>query len=257
MPSAKDIHVAPISAQDARRIVAQFHYSGKVVNNSQLHFGVFLNGKALGAMQFGPPMDKSKLLPLVINTAWNGMLELNRMAFADALPRNSESRSIGVAMRLIRQHYPAVEWVVSFADATQCGDGTIYRASGFVLTQVKHNSTLWQAPDGSVVANMTLTKAQHITANGGAASMATYKAKGYKPLPGFQLRYIYFLNPAARDRLTCPILPFSDIERLGASMYKGQTRARSTDSGATNDQLGGGGANPTRALISEGAENNG
>jgi hypothetical protein len=39
---------------------------------------------------------------------------------------------------------------VSFADGTQCGDGTIYRASGFVLTGIKENDQIWQAPSGEV-----------------------------------------------------------------------------------------------------------
>ena len=248
--SAKDIVVRPITSAAARQIVARFHYSGKSVQNSQLHFGVFLDGKCLGAMQFGPPMDRRKLLPLVEGTGWNGMIELNRMAFADALPRNSESRALGVALRMMRKAYPHLEWVVSFADGTQCGDGTIYRAAGFVLTQIKNNSTLWIGPAGDVVANMTLTKGKHILESGGKASMDVYKARGYKPLPGFQLRYLYFLNPAARERLTCPVLPFSAIDAAGARMYRGQ-RARSTDSGAPGDQPGGGGATPTRALITD------
>jgi len=46
----------------------ELHYSGKVVPNSQLHIGVFLHGKLEGAMQFGPPMDKRKVLPLVEDT---------------------------------------------------------------------------------------------------------------------------------------------------------------------------------------------
>jgi hypothetical protein len=249
VPSAKALHVAPISAPDARRIVARFHYSGKVVNNSQLHLGVFLDGQAHGVMSFGPSMDKRRMLPLVTGTAWNGMLELNRMAFSDALPRNSESRALSVAMRLIKKHYPAVEWVVSFADGTQCGDGTIYRASGFVLTQVKQNSTLWISPTGEVVSQMTLTNGSRILSSGGSASMSSRAAKGWRQLAGFQLRYIYFLNPAARARLTCPVLPFSDIERLGAGMYKGQSRARSKASVVPSDQLGEGGATPTRALL--------
>jgi hypothetical protein len=68
MATAKEIIVKPISSQDASRIVKRIHYSGKVVNNSQLHFGVFLNGRCEGAMQFGPSLDKSKLQGLVTGT---------------------------------------------------------------------------------------------------------------------------------------------------------------------------------------------
>ena len=67
---------------------------------------------------------------------------MNRLAFTDMLPRNSESRALGIALRMIRKHYPHIEWIVSFADACQCGDGTIYRAAGFILTAIKINKDL-------------------------------------------------------------------------------------------------------------------
>lgn len=44
---------------------------------------------------------------------------------------------------------------------------------------------------------------------------------GAQRLPGFQLRYIYFIDPKWRKRLTVPELPFSEIDRRGAGMYKG------------------------------------
>jgi len=85
---AKKIIVKPISSRDANLTIKRYHYSGKVVNNSQLHLGVFMDGKCGGAMQFGPSLDKRKMLGLVKGTLWNEFLELNRMAFADWLPRN-------------------------------------------------------------------------------------------------------------------------------------------------------------------------
>ena len=57
--------------------------------------------------------------------------------------------------------------------------------------------------------------------------MAAYKAMGFRPLEGFQLRYVYFINAAARERLTTPVLPFSIIDELGARMYRGK-RPRDT-----------------------------
>lgn len=240
MGEAKDIVLRPIPARDANALVRRVHYSGKVVNNSQFHIGVFYHGNLEGAMQFGPSLDKRKIMGLVEGTGWNGFLELNRLAFTDTLPRNSESRALGIAMRLLRKHAPQVQWVVSFADGTQCGDGTIYRASGFVLTGIKPNDQIWQMPDGEVATRMvatdtrrperkrllsrvTMTKGTHIHETGGA-SMRPFIEAGAKPLMGFQLRYIYFIDPTARERLTVPVLPFSEIERCGAGMYKGQKR---------------------------------
>jgi hypothetical protein len=272
---AKRLEVRPISASDANRIVKALHYSGKVVNNSQLHLGVFLDGKCGGAMQFGPSLDKRKIQPLVRGTLWNEFIELNRMAFADWLPRNGESRCLGYAMRWIRKTYPHIKWVVSFADGTQCGDGTIYRASGFVLTGIKENNQIWEAPEGkvfsrtsvtdgrskqqqqqqakAVISRTTTTKGGHICETG-ASSMKKYKESGWKPKSGFQLRYVYFIDQDARNRLTVPVLPFSEIDRLGAGMYKGKTRERSADSGTPGNQSGRGGAIPTRSLQTPGGE---
>ena len=247
MATAKDIHVAPISQKDAAALIKRVHYSGKIVNNSVLHLGVFLDGKLEGAMQFGSSLDKRKIQGLVENTGWNSFIELNRMAFTDKLPRNSESRAIGIAMRLIKKHYPHIEWVISFADGTQCGDGTIYRASGFILTGLKVNTQVWQAPDEGqsfsrmsltdgkskqqqqqakqIISRTTTTKGNHILETGGS-TMRPYIEAGWKPKKGFQLRYIYFLNPEAKQRLTVPIIPFSKIAEMGAGMYKGQKITR-------------------------------
>lgn len=203
-------------------------------------------------MSFGSPLDKRKVLPLVEDTEWSGMLELNRMAFSDVLPRNSESRAMAVAFRLIKKHYPHIEWVLSFSDGTQCGDGTIYRAAGFVLTQVKQNSSLYETPCGTPIARMTWDSAtpehraviakQYGMMKFDASSFLakTAKLNGMKSLTGYQLRYIYFLNPTARERLTVPVLPFSKIDEMGAGMYKGKPKrdkqAMATTSGTAEGQ---------------------
>ena len=228
MATAKDIIVKPITAAAANKVVKAVHYSGKVVNNSALHFGAFLNNKLEGVMSFGSPLDKRKVLPLVEGTQWNGMLELNRMAFSDVLPRNSESRCIAVAFRMIKKHYPHIEWVISFSDGSQCGDGAIYRASGFVLTQIKENSQIRINPKtGEAMQSMAAFHAGE-----------SRNFSKWEKLKGYQLRYIYFLNQDAKKRLTVPILPFSEIDKMGAKMYKG-IAYKAGDSG---DQSRSGGA---------------
>lgn len=256
MPTAKDIRVAPIASSDSNALVKRLHYSGTVVHNSQLHLGVFIDGRLEGAMQFGPSMFRRQLMHLVSDTKWNGFLELNRMAFSERLPRNSESRALGVACRMIRKQYPHVEWLVTFADGTQCGDGTIYRAAGFLLTGVRKNTSIWKAPDSDEIITdatvktaahaarrsdtlvavtvkkgghitgkvnrTTSTKGVHTLSTNGGASMRRYADAGWAPIPGFQMRYIRFQNPAARERLTVPVLPYSAIGEAGASMYRGE-----------------------------------
>lgn len=234
MSDAKAIRLAPIASADAERLVRRLHYSGKVVNNSFLHFGVFLGEQLEGAISIGPSMDKGKLIGLVRDTAWNGFAEINRMAFSERLPRNSESRAIAIALRLIRKRYPHLQWLVSFADATCCGDGTIYRASGAVLTSILPNKTIYVMPTGDRVANLVLTAdwdtplVQDIARRMGVPHrfrrLSEWGRLGAYRAPGFQLRYVYFLNASARARLTVPEIPFARIGELGAAMYLGKAR---------------------------------
>ena len=142
MGRAKEIIVKVIPPKIANDFVKKHHYSGTVVANSQLHFGAFLDGKLHGVLSYGPSMDKSKLITLVEGTKWNEFIELNRMAFDDYLPRNSESFCIAKSIKLIKKNAPHIKWIVSFADGCSCGDGTIYRASNFVLTSLKKNANI-------------------------------------------------------------------------------------------------------------------
>ena len=239
MASAKDIIVKVIPQKTASEFVKKHHYSGKVVNNSSLHFGVFLDGKLHGAMQFGPPLDKRKVLGLVVDEAgkpaqWNDMLELNRMAFDDVLPPNSESRCISVAVRLIRKNAPHIKWILSFADGMQCGDGTIYRASGFKLTGFSSGS-MWLLPEelremngGPVAHRMkvqdkcsALSKYIMARTNGKNLTMEKYAEKfGGSICDGYMLRYIKIIDP--KYHLSVPEIPFSKIDEIGAGMYKGE-----------------------------------
>lgn len=48
------------------------------------------------------------------------------------------------------------------------------------------------------------------------------QASGAQLLEGYNLRYMYFIDKAYKDKLTVPILPFSKIDEIGAGMYKGE-----------------------------------
>jgi hypothetical protein len=243
MTSAKAIRVAPIAGPDARRIVEAYHYSGTTVRNSQVHLGVFLAGRLEGCMSFGPPMDRSKVLGLVRDTSWAGMVELNRMAFSDRLPRNSESRALAIAARMFKTLGPQVEWILSFADGAQCGDGTIYRAAGFWLTAIRRNGQIFVTPRGVKFIRKSFNTCAGVRRAvraelGPVSTTAEAVRAGAKCLPGFQLRYLLPLNETVRGRLTVPILDHSAIDTAGARMYLGH--ASEAQDGAPDIQSGGG-----------------
>lgn len=261
MGRVKEIIVKPILASAARDFIRKHHYSGKVVQNSVLHFGCFLNGMLGGVMQFGSSLDKRKAQGLVKGTGWNDFLELNRIAFSNLLPRNSESRCISIALKLIKKHYPHIRWIISFADGCQCGDGTIYRASGFVLTGIKENHSLLQFPSGDILAAMTIEahftlpiikkQCDFLNIEHKYRTRTDWIKLGAKKLKGFQLRYIYFIDKEKQKDLTVATLPFSKIKEMGAGMYKGKKTRELCKSSIDGDQPLGGGANPTFTLQSK------
>ena len=242
MGRAKEIIVKVIPAKIANEFVKQHHYSGKVVQNSSLHFGCFLDNKLHGVLSYGSSLDKSKTIGLVEPTLWNEYLELNRMAFDEYLPRNSESRCISISIKLIKRNAPHIKWILSYADGCDCGDGTIYRAAGFYLTLIKENNDIFILPNGNKIHSMTIKSSRPIMSKYGSwKKYLDTEHKGWKKIKGFQFRYIYLIDKACK--ITVPILPFSRIDELGAGMYRGErisleerraTLSEQVDSNATS-----------------------
>jgi len=210
MGRAKEIIVKVIPSKIANEFVKLNHYSGKVVPNSTLHFGCFLDNKLHGVMQYGSSINKKGTINLVEGTGWNEFIELNRMAFDDYLPKYSESRCIAISIRLIKKNAPHIKWIISFADGTQCGDGTIYRASGFKLVGIVDNTALRMNPETGEA--MHVIQAHHLKISG--------EIRNWKPFKGKQLKYIYLIDKSMQ--ITKEVLPFSEIDKQGAGMYKGK-----------------------------------
>lgn len=251
MYTAKDIVIKPISSSDARKIVSIYHYSGKSTMNSQIHFGVFIGERLLGALQYGPSIDKRRMA-LNLGIGMNEFLELNRMALSDVCPKNSESRALGITLRLLKKTYPFLKLVISFADACQCGDGTIYRASGFKLHSFKKNDSLLIASDGNITFKHgtkdrpTVVAKKSLDYNIDPATGKYLSAPTkLKPMEGFQMKYIYFFDKVLEQKFK-----FVEFDKIpnDVKMYKGVKCATGVESGMSTDQVEGGGESPTVAL---------
>lgn len=265
MGKCKEIILKAIPSSVAIPFVKKHHYSGKVVQNSQLHFGVFLDNSLHGVMSFGPSLDKSKLINIVKDTPWNGFVELNRMAFDSFLPKNSESRAISIAIKLIKKNCPHIKWVVSFADANQCGDGAIYRAAGFHLTGYSQSS-LWKVPknlfkiNGGPIAHRLKIQDKHSLISKFILSQTNgrniqidecVKKFGGEILPGYMFRYLYILDKEYEKNINTKIYPYDVIKKLNAEMYKGEKIVRLSYNGITPEVHSGNGVQVDQAALLE------
>ena len=229
MGKAKDIIVRVIPKKVADKFVKERHYSHKVAATGLVNFGAFLDNKLIGVAQWGRPINKYLQINVVKNSGWNSFLELNRLVCIDDTPKNTESRFIAICLKLLKENAPQVKWVISFADATQCGDGTIYRASGFKLISINDSEQLYVLPNGEKVHLMSLQGGHYSSKRKemlkeGYTNPKEYMAKVLKgqKLEGKQLKYIYFIDKNAEKDLTVPIIPFDKIDELNIGMYKGQ-----------------------------------
>jgi hypothetical protein len=255
MFTAKDIEIKLIDSASAAKVVKLFHYSGKVTQNSQIHFGVFLNGSLQGALQFGPSIDKRRMAQN-LGIGFNDSLELNRMALSDACPKNSESRALGICLRMLKKQYPHLKVIISFSDACQCGDGIIYRASGFKLHSFKKNNSLLVNDEGDVDFNHGTKNRPKVIAKksmdnqmgaDGKYLSSSLKKSGFKAMDGYQMKYLFFFDKTIEKKFQ-----FIDFKNIPShiKMYKGE-RIGSKDNVATGFQSVESGANPTPMLQSE------
>lgn len=176
----------------ANAIIMARHYSGRVSLSSTLHLGVWIDRELVGVLQFGFAMNPASAGSVVTGTGMTEYLELNRMWLDDAAPRNSESRALAAAIRLIRRVRPAVKWIQSFADE-RCGlFGTVYQAAGFTY-HGEHRGIFWEL-DGEFYHNTLMTAGGKRALAPRAAHLRTNRDRATRHVLR-QFRYLRFLQP--------------------------------------------------------------
>jgi hypothetical protein len=234
--------VAIMDRLEANEIIKANHYSKRVYAASTLHLGVFIGSDLVGVLQFGFAMNPASAGSVVAGTAMNEYLELNRMWLSDRAPRNSESRAIAFAIRLIRRIRPAVKWVQSFADE-RCGlFGTVYQAAGFTY-HGEHLGIFWEL-DGEFYHNSLVTNSRTARAPRAAHIRANLHRATRRKLR--QFRYLRFLKPRFARGCRYPVLPYPKPEydqRPSSDIYQitaeGRCAARPEDEPLSRGSEGG------------------
>ncbi len=196
------LRIMPISFRDAKTLLVKHHYLHSLPGGTNLAFGVFREIRLLGAMTFGSGPFNAHAL--VNRSQPDDCLTLSRLWLSDELPVNSESRSLGVALRAIRKH-TSIKFLVSYADPSQGHLGTIYQATGWLYTGLSEAMPLLDLGDGVARHSRSLSHAY------GTHSRKYFQDSGVniKIVPqAAKHRYIYFFDQSLKKLLKPPILPY-------------------------------------------------
>ena len=127
--SPLQLRVEVINKEMAHNIFRRWHYLGETDFISTIDFGASFDNRCVGALSFGSPNAK-ELYPYFDRHTQEGWYEIKRLAMEDECPKNSESRFIGIAIKLLRKAVK-VRGIITYADSGVGHEGIIYRATGF------------------------------------------------------------------------------------------------------------------------------
>lgn len=201
-PALQTILIRPIPLITAKTILEHSHYLHSFPGGTKLTFGTFVNHRLLGAITLG--CGPFLAYHLVDNASPEDCLTLTRLWLSDELPRNSESRVLGIIIRTLR-HNTNIKFLVSYSDPAAGHIGIIYQATGWLYTGRSSAMPLYDLGDGHARHSRSLAhtlgshSTQYFADHGIDITLIPQKAKH---------RYIYFLNPSWKQRLNVPVLPY-------------------------------------------------
>lgn len=109
----------------------------------------------VGVLQYGYAMNPASMASVVKTTKIDEYLELNRMWLSDEAPNNSESKAISYSIKYIKNRFPKIKWIQSFADERCNCFGVVYQACSFGYYG-EHTSVFWEL-DGDFYHNILMT----------------------------------------------------------------------------------------------------
>jgi hypothetical protein len=187
----------------ANKTIVENHYSGKFYNATYIHLGVFMSGDFVGVLQYGYAMNPASGGSVVSGTEMDQYLELNRMWLSDDAPPNSESKAISYSIKFIKNKYPRVEWIQSFADERCNCFGVVYQAANFGFYG-EHSAVFWTL-DGTVYHNSLMTRNPKLSKSASVLQSGKERASQESLR---QFRYLYFIDKRARKRCLLKQKPY-------------------------------------------------
>ncbi len=191
----KDLQVRRVGLADIADLITRNHYLHSVPAAASLAFGVFLDNRLVGAVILTPGGRNAYRVLSGARPA--DVVTLARLWLADEIPRNAESRVLGIILRDLRRdgRYKAV---VSYADPGAGHAGIVYRASGWTYLGLTADERYVVLADGRT------HNSRSVSSKYGSNDIAHLRRTGIPAkrvvVPG-KHRFLYVLDPAWRWRV--------------------------------------------------------
>ncbi len=208
--SLYSIVVKPIPYLLGKRLLETEHYLHSMPGGTKLVFGVFAMEQLGGAITLG--VGPAKAHCLVRGAVLDDCLTLTRLWLSPELPKNSESRIIGIILKALRRHTD-LKFLLSYADSSVGHIGTIYQATNWIYTGLSVVTPLYDFGDG------ILHHSRSVGQIYGSRSKNHFNSLGMNiklTIPSPKHRYIYFLEKSWRSRLLVPVVPYPKKESINA-----------------------------------------
>jgi hypothetical protein len=135
------LYVVKCGLDVVKSFVEKWHYSHSVFGvTTTVCFAVIHEDVVVGAAIFGLPAGTG-VYEKYSDHGKHKLLELRRFCLIDDLPKNAETRTLGVMLRQLR--YDGYERILSYADPAYGHQGTIYKAAGFTLLGKTNSRKHW------------------------------------------------------------------------------------------------------------------
>jgi hypothetical protein len=233
MSEKVDLRLDWCSYEAAKYAVEHWHYSQRMPKSKLAKIGVWESNTFIGAVIFGVGAT-SDLVKQFGLTMVQGC-ELVRVALDRH--KNSVSRILMIAIKMIRKEFPGLRLIVSFADPEHNHNGAIYQAGNWFYTgrtaasdEYLINGKRWHGRA------FCASKPAHLTTEQAARLIDP----DYQKIKGSSKhRYLYPLDDAMRKQIEPLRKPYPKRETCGLGETDSAPR--------TNEETGG--ASPTSPLL--------
>lgn len=136
--------VIPIKRETYKGWLLEKHYAKRLCN-VMYAFGLFIDKELEGVITFGMPPSSTLGSSICGDKYKSDVLELNRLITNDGLPKNTLSRFLVQAIKML----PKPKIIISFADENFGHHGYIYQATNFIYTGRSSNTKQLIDKDGN------------------------------------------------------------------------------------------------------------